>query len=132
MLYFSGKKVDADNLIYWATATEHNTTHFVVEKSENGVSWFELATVAAAGNSTQELHYDVTDAAVKPTYNYYRLTQHDVDGAYEVFDPIIVNNKSSIKIVSRRTNLLGQDIGDDATGIVLEMYEDGTLKRVIK
>ena len=132
LLYFSGKKVAADNLIYWATATEHNTTHFVVEKSENGVTWFELATVAAAGNSTQELHYDVTDAAVKPTYNYYRLTQYDVDGAYEVFDPIVINNKSSIRIVSRRTNLLGQDIDELATGIVIEIYENGEVVKTIK
>lgn len=132
LLHFSGKPIDKSNLIYWATATEHNTTHFIVEKSENGVTWSELGTVAAAGNSTQELHYDITDNAVKPIYNYYRLTQYDVDGAYETFDPILINNKSSIKIVTRRTNLLGQDIDENATGIILEIYEDGTLKRIIK
>ena len=132
LLYFSGKIIDKSNLIYWATATEHNTTHFVVEKSENGVIWLELGTVAAAGNSTQELHYDVTDNAVKPIYNYYRLTQYDVDGAYETFDPIVINNKSSIRIVSRRTNLLGQVIDENATGIIIEVYENGEVIKTIK
>ena len=132
LLHFSGQPVDKSNLIYWSTATEHNTTHFVVEKSENGNTWFELATVAAAGNSTQELHYSITDNTVKPIYNYYRLTQYDTDGAYKIFDPIAINNKSSIRIVSRRTNLLGQDIDENATGVILEIYEDGTFKRIIK
>jgi len=132
LLYFSGKPIDKSNLIYWATATEHNTTHFVVEKSENGITWSELGTVAAAGNSTQELHYDVTDNAVKPIYNYYRLTQYDTDGAYETFDPIVLNNKTSIRIVARRTNLLGQDIDENDTGIILELYENGELIKIIK
>lgn len=132
LLYFSGKPVNKSNLIYWATATEHNTTHFVVEKSENGITWSELGTVAAAGNSTQELHYDITDNAVKPIYNYYRLTQYDIDGAYEIFDPILINNKSEIKIIAKRINLIGQEIDENETGIVIEIYEDGTLKRVIK
>jgi hypothetical protein len=132
LLYFSGKPIDKSNLIYWATATEYNTTYFVVEKSENGITWSEIATLAAAGNSTQELHYDITDNLVKPIYNYYRLTQYDVDGTFETFNPIVINNKSSIKIVSRRTNMLGQDINENATGIIIEVYEDGTLIRTIK
>lgn len=132
LLYFSGKPVNKSNLIYWATATEHNTTHFVVEKSENGTTWSELGTVAAAGNSTQELRYDITDNTVKPIYNYYRLTQYDIDGAYEVFDPILINNKSEIKIIAKRINLIGQEIDENETGIVIEIYEDGTLKRIIK
>jgi len=132
LLYFSGKPVDKSNFIYWATATEHNTTHFVVEKSENGITWSQLGTVAAAGNSTQELHYDVTDNAVKPVYNYYRLTQYDTDGAYETFDPIVINNKTSIRVVARRTNLLGQTIDENATGIVIEVFENGEVIKTIK
>jgi len=132
LLYFSGKPVDKSNFIYWATATEHNTMYFIVEKSENGITWSELGTVAAAGNSTQELHYDITDNAVKPIYNYYRLTQYDTDGAYETFDPIVINNKTSIRIVARRTNLLGQTIDENATGIIIEVLENGEVIKTIK
>jgi len=49
-----------------------------------------------------------------------------------VFDPIVINNKSSIRIVSRRTNLLGQDIDELATGIVIEIYENGEVVKTIK
>ena len=132
LLYFDGKKVNENNLIYWATASEHNTTHFIVEKSEDGLEWKEIGSLAAAGNSTQELNYDLTDNKVKPIYNYYRLTQYDVDGSFETFDPILINNKTTSKTLLKRTNLLGQDIDENATGVIIEIYDDGSIKRTIK
>ena len=132
LLYFVGKKLDKHNLIYWVTSSEHNTTHFVIDKSENGITWRELTIIAAAGNSTHELYYETIDSDVKPIYNYYRLTQYDIDGAFEIFDPIAINNKSEIKIIAKRTNLLGQDINENTTGIIIEIYEDGTISKTIK
>ena len=132
LLYFDGKKINENNLIYWATASEHNTTYFVVEKSEDGFEWKEIGSLAAAGNSIQELHYDLTDNKVKPIYNYYRLTQYDVDGSFETFNPIFINNKTTSKTLLKRTNLLGQDINENATGVIIEIYDDGSIKRTIK
>jgi hypothetical protein len=34
--------------------------------------------------------------------------------------------------VSRRTNLLGQDIDENATGIIIEVYENGEVIKTIK
>ena len=132
LLYFAGKKLDKHNLIHWVTSSEHNTTHFVIDKSENGIIWREMAIIAAAGNSTHELYYETIDSDVKPIYNYYRLSQYDIDGAFEIFDPIAINNKSEIKIIAKRTNLLGQDINENTTGIIIEIYEDGTISKTIK
>jgi hypothetical protein len=132
LLYFEGEKKESSNYLHWATATEHNTTYFIVEKSENGITWSELGTVSAAGNSTQEIHYDLTDNSVKPIFNYYRLTQYDMDGAYEIFDPISINNKDRINIITKRINLAGQEVNENATGFIIEIYEDGTIKRVFK
>jgi hypothetical protein len=132
LLYFAGKKLDKHNLIYWVTASEHNTTHFIIDKSENGIIWREMAIISSAGNSTHELYYETIDYDIKPIYNYYRLSQYDIDGAFEVFDPIAINNKSEIKIIAKRTNLLGQEINENATGIIIEIYEDGSIKKIIK
>ena len=43
-----------------------------------------------------------------------------------------INNKSEIKIIAKRTNLLGQDINENTTGIIIEIYEDGTISKTIK
>jgi hypothetical protein len=132
LLYFEGKKAGNSNYLEWATATEHNSSHFVVEKSDDGFNWDKIGQLPSAGNSTQEIHYDLTDNNVSPVYNYYRLKQFDIDGASKDYGPIVINNKSQIKIIAKRINLIGQEIDENATGIIIEVYEDGTLKRTIK
>jgi hypothetical protein len=132
LLYFNGKKINESNFIYWATATEHNTTHFVVEKSEDGFDWKEIGTLAAAGNSSSELLYDITDNNVRPIFNYYKLTQFDIDGAFEIFTPIVINNKINSKIPIKITNLLGQEVNEGSTGVIIEIYDDGSIKKTIK
>ena len=72
--------------VTWSTASEHNTSHFVVEKSRDGVNWTTLNTLGAAGNSTSIIEYALTDNNVASGTTYYRLTQFDNDGASETFN----------------------------------------------
>lgn len=77
--------------VTWTTASEHNTSHYVVEKSKDGINWSVLGQTAAAGNSTQLLNYEMIDSEKASGTTYYRLTQFDNDGVFDVFDPVIVN-----------------------------------------
>ncbi len=77
--------------VTWTTASEHNTSHYVVEKSRDGIEWSVLGQTAAAGNSTQLLNYEMIDSEKANGTTYYRLTQFDNDGKYEVFNPVSVN-----------------------------------------
>ncbi len=77
--------------ITWSTASEHNTKHFIVEKSRDGVNWVILNTLAAAGNSTSVIEYAITDTDVTNGTSYYRLTQFDTDGASKKFNITSVN-----------------------------------------
>ena len=81
------KQVD----VTWSTASEYNTSHFVVEKSRDGVSWATFSTLAAAGNSTSIIDYALTDTDEVSGTTYYRLTQFDTDGASETFNIASVN-----------------------------------------
>jgi hypothetical protein len=81
------KQVD----VTWSTASEYNTSHFLVEKSRDGVSWATFSTLAAAGNSTSIIDYALTDTDVANGTSYYRLTQFDTDGASETFNIASVN-----------------------------------------
>lgn len=72
--------------VTWATASEHNSANFTVEKSRDGINWSVLASVAGAGNSTQMINYSTVDNNAASGVNYYRLTQTDFDGAYETFN----------------------------------------------
>jgi uncharacterized protein YjdB len=77
--------------VTWSTASEHNTSHFVVEKSRDGVNWTTFNTLGAAGNSTTVIDYALTDTDVANGTTYYRLTQFDTDGASETFNIASVN-----------------------------------------
>lgn len=72
--------------VTWATASEHNSANFKVEKSRDGMNWTVLSSVAGAGNSTQMINYAIVDNNAASGVNYYRLTQTDFDGASETFN----------------------------------------------
>jgi Secretion system C-terminal sorting domain len=66
-------------LLTWKTAQEQNSSHYNVEKSNNGTGWIVAGNVTAAGNSNTEKSYSFTDN--NPVQNsYYRIAQYDIDG----------------------------------------------------
>jgi hypothetical protein len=90
--------------VTWATASEHNSASFTVEKSRDGINWSVLTTMAAAGNSTQMINYSTVDNTATSGVNYYRLTQTDVDGASETF------------------NIASATCGDNSTASTVKVY----------
>jgi hypothetical protein len=132
LLSFEGKKQVNSNMLYWSTASEYNTNYFIIEKSDDGVEWIGIGQVQSAGNSTQKLDYSLEDKDVSQVINYYRLHQYDIDGVNEVFGPIAINNRDNIKIIAKTINTAGQEVGPNTTGIIIEIYTDGTIRRVIR
>jgi len=132
LISFEGKKQNNSNMLYWSTASEHNTSHFIIEKSIDGFKWSDIGHVQSAGNSTQKLEYSLEDVDVSQVINYYRLHQYDIDGIDNILGPIAINNRDRINIIAKRINLAGQEVNENATGIIIEIYEDGTIKRIIK
>ena len=75
--------------LQWATAAEHNSARFDVERSADGQQFHTIATVPAAGNTNDEHKYERMDRTPLPAENYYRLRQVDADGTFE-YAPIRV------------------------------------------
>jgi hypothetical protein len=65
----------------WTTASEINTSHFVVERSMNGVDFAEAGMVFAYGNATDKTDYSFSDnlSAIQSDVVYYRLRSVDND-----------------------------------------------------
>lgn len=132
---FDGVSYGADNYLFWTTASESNTSHFNLQKSRDGESWTTITTLNAAGNSTINIDYNVTDYAVEPIINYYRLQQYDLNGVYATYGPIAINNMDMQKTIVKFMNLWGQEIDPTtlpATGVYIEVYSDGTMKKVYR
>ena len=87
----AGDEVKVD----WVTASEHNSSHFVLERSTDGSNWENKNVTAAAGNSTVIQQYEFIDTDVRGYENiYYRLLQYDYDGAVETYSTIMSNCSS--------------------------------------
>lgn len=77
---FDAKCGDKGTSLTWSTATEQNSDRFDVERSDNGVDWYKIGAVAAAGNSNANRNYQYLD--LKGGSAYYRLRQVDLDGRF--------------------------------------------------
>ncbi|MBW7845172.1 MAG: T9SS type A sorting domain-containing protein [Bacteroidia bacterium] len=80
LVAFSGSKQQQNAELEWNTASEKNTSHFVVERSMDGKEW-EKAGVVASQGATAGSKYSYTDANVfaKAQQWYYRLQIVDRD-----------------------------------------------------
>lgn len=88
LLSFNASCVEDQNILTWQTASEHNSSHFDIEKSRDGETWDVIGQQIAAGNTTELLNYLFVDAEKNNATVYYRLNQVDVDGKNEYFGPI--------------------------------------------
>ncbi len=81
-LSFSAKPADGDVLLDWATATESNNSHFVVEWSTDGRQFQALEQVVGAGFSNATQYYSTRHRNPVNGLNYYRIKQVDFDGTF--------------------------------------------------
>ena len=121
------------NILKWQTASEHNNSHFILERSASG-NFTEkdvIYMVTGAGNSTELTNYKFIDTDVPAVINYYQLTQVDYDGNFKQYGPISIDNRPA-KVVVRTINLLGQEVTDEYRGTVILIYDDGTLVKKLQ
>jgi hypothetical protein len=80
MLSFDAKPNQRMVDVTWATATERNSDHFVVERSGDGDNFVEIGKVDGMGNTQTTTNYAFVDELPHSGMNYYRLKQVDQNG----------------------------------------------------
>lgn len=80
---FKAKQV-ADNvaLVEWVTLSEIDHSHFIVERSQNGIRFEALTRVESEGGKGERAQYEVYDNQPLEGINYYRLKSIDLNGEY--------------------------------------------------
>jgi hypothetical protein len=77
-------------LVQWQTENETNNSHFSIERSADGIRYTSIGTVQAfAANGRGR--YTFIDLQPVIGSSYYRLRQHDIDGAEKLHGVRIVN-----------------------------------------
>ncbi len=83
LVSFIGKLEKSRALLFWETATEVNNSHFLIEKSTDGIHWNNIGRVAGNGTTAEPKSYQFIDNQPVAGMNYYRLQQVDFDGTAE-------------------------------------------------
>jgi len=121
MLSFDGKPVDGRVDLDWATATESNSSHFIVERSVDGVNFEAIGRVDAAGMSMDRTDYKFSDRAPKDGVNYYRLQQLDTDESITISNTVNVlfqNTTTLFVFPNPATETLNASLGKAIEGTV--------------
>ncbi|MHC1736921.1 MAG: YCF48-related protein [Ignavibacteriaceae bacterium] len=79
---FTASVVGKEVVLNWTSATESNSKEYQIERS-NGNGWQTIASVEAAGTSTQVTGYSFTDQTASAGKLNYRLKMVDFDGTFE-------------------------------------------------
>lgn len=110
--------------ISWITETERNSSHFIVERSFDGVNYNAIGQVQGAGNSNTETQYYAPDLAPNIGVNYYRLKSVDYDGTFDYSEIRTVN------ILSDEYNVLSAHPNPTSglTEVVFNSYVNGESK----
>jgi hypothetical protein len=85
---------DAVDLM-WTTASEQNSSHFVVERSPDGHHWTAVENVPSVGFSYTLMNYFAKDPAPHAGTSYYRLVQVDLDGSKALSEHVPVHFKTA-------------------------------------
>ncbi len=82
LLNFDAQLKDSKVALNWATASETNVSHFMVERSTDGVNYSDAGMVFAFGNTSSKSEYNYTDniTGFQTPVVYYRLRSVDADG----------------------------------------------------
>ncbi len=77
-------------LTEWTVESQLNNKEFVIEKTQDGTNYTEVARTPGAGTTAMPQSYSAYDYSPSEGISYYRLKQIDVDGNSSEFTPVPV------------------------------------------
>jgi hypothetical protein len=89
-LFIEAEALETVNEVRWATASERNSDHFVVERRSEYGEYEAIGLVAAAGYSVQRTDYRFVDKTPLQGRTYYRLKQMDMDDSHSYSQVVTV------------------------------------------
>ncbi len=85
---FTARCMKGQLVCEWSTATEKNSDYFTLEKSLDGITFYPVGEVKAAGNSNQDKKYVLVLKEAYEEVAYYRLSETALNGDVKTFNTI--------------------------------------------
>jgi ELWxxDGT repeat protein len=96
---FTASYYDDKVKLQWQTSLEQNASHFIIERSLNGIDYISIGRKEATGNSSITTYYNFTDMSPFMGTGFYRLKMYDLDNNYK-FSKIVSVKTGMIKSVT--------------------------------
>ena len=137
LLYFKGIGGERENHLEWSSASEMNNDYYTIYyMNDDDLVWKEVSKVDGVGNSSFTTKYSKNISYVFKGINYYMLEQTDYDGKRKTYNDRIIsidNRDNSIRVISKVTNLLGQEVDlNTYRGVILIIFENGEMVKEIR
>jgi hypothetical protein len=99
----SATKNGNDVILHWTASIDENASHFMVERSTNGVSFAQLSSggeIAISDKGIASQRYSITDRNVTGDIWYYRTILYEIDGKTKVSNTVTVkmNHASGLNV----------------------------------
>ncbi|MEO0337827.1 MAG: NosD domain-containing protein [Bacteroidota bacterium] len=129
--FFTGRLINEQVELTWQTATEVNNKSFVIERSQNGLAFYEIGEREGIGTTNVPQQYSFYDPNPMAGANYYRLRQIDFDVQFEYSEIILIENQkleSQGTIVFPNPNRFGlvqlQYTASKETDLEVELFDN--------
>lgn len=93
--FFSGRMDQSAAILNWQTSMEINSSHFIIERSTDGLHFETAGNVPASGNTAQPAVYSFTDHNLSAGLLYYRIKKVDRDGKFAYSNIIRLTYKTN-------------------------------------
>ncbi|MBO9681164.1 MAG: LamG domain-containing protein [Flavisolibacter sp.] len=101
---FTALKRNDGVLLQWSTASEVNTSEFMIEHQSESSAWKSIATLISKSNSSEKNEYSYLDRSPANGINNYRIKQRDADGKYSHSEIRIVRMSDQLQSLEVLSN----------------------------
>ena len=104
LVSFEAAIINDEVALSWSTSSELSSSHFVIERSENGTYFQALGEVNAVGNSVSLNQYKFKDASPLKGVGFYRIKMIDQDGGWNYSQIQQISNYSDYRLIRSYPN----------------------------
>jgi hypothetical protein len=122
---FSLERIGNTNRLTWETLSEIETSHFVIERSLDALSWENIGELKASGNSNERKFYQFDDNESLIGNIFYRIKQIDLDDryAYSKVEKIYISSSFEINVYPNPCSMiLSITLKDMSKPYIAEIY----------
>jgi hypothetical protein len=129
--YYKIDQSESEVILIWGTISEHENSHFIVERKVDDQPWLFFAMIDGSGTTTENVSYQINDTERHEERVYYRLTQYDYNLSSEILGIRTANFANDVTVESAHS-FDGRKVSSDQEGFVIVRYSDGRSEIIFK